>query len=125
MKLKRLDSILKNHHEDDIRKHWENHPESKIDPIIGKDGFYFDRVTGKVWNEQAGMAWIGKRNQFEYNLSLLFNRRLSPRERRAILELRRMGSCPAELLERLRLDDDTKMLRQIRLATFWHARRYE
>lgn len=110
MKLKRLE----------VPSHWVFDPSDgpTIPARVGRPGWYGDRLTQTSWVElESGEAYPESWKMFCYSLKLAQHRALHPREREAIRELQRMGSCPKALSELLQFDTEADQIRETGRAT--------
>lgn len=104
MKLKRLD----------VPSHWcwDLDDAFAREPTVGRPGWYGDRLTRTSWVElDNGSCFWEKWLTFAYSLKLAMHQDLHPREREAILELQRIGSCPRALSELLNTDREKQQIR--------------
>jgi hypothetical protein len=93
-----------------------------IEPIMRRDGWYFNRRTKLEWYEYKGLAFIIPRNSnsgsmFLYNIELLNAPALTQREvatYREMLNLKPKKSIRVAIAEILRLDSENKNLRDLR-----------
>lgn len=93
----------------------------KIDPIINRDGWYFNRRTKLEWYEYKGLAFLprsGAGAMFLYTLKLLNAQVLTQREVAAYEEMLRLKpkkSIRTVVSEILDTDRENKNLRNIRM----------
>lgn len=127
MRVKRLDvptyiSFALNHPlEDDIVL--QDLPE--ISPIIGKNGWYYDRDSKSAWFEYKGRAFVDSSpDMFLYELSLENHRPLSIAERTAILILIRNRRADRKLKDLYYLDEQWRQLRQVVRESAYHSYKF-
>lgn len=90
-----------------------------ITPTYFRTGWYYDRKKKLAWyelvHESITYAWKNTNTSyFIYKLQLLNQRRLSSREREAIITLIHIGNCPDSLREQLYWDNNLLMLRRVK-----------
>ena len=86
----------------------------RIDPVFNRNGRYFDRKEGVVWEECDGRAYQeGRIDDFIYELKTLSHKPLSHTERQAIHALIDYRSCPRCLRQLLLDDNDVLSLREV------------
>lgn len=105
----------------------------RIEPIVRRDGWYYDRkrpIESREWYEYRGQAFItykGSGDQFLYELSLANAHVLSAREVSAYREMLRLGvpkNLRSAIQDILRKDGEIKNLRDIRLSGLRSYKRF-
>lgn len=85
-----------------------------ISPILGKQGWFYDRISKKEWYEYKGQAFLlGDGKQFVYELSIANTKLLSQQEVKAYRAV--LHNNPPKKLKRLitsilRMDEEAKYL---------------
>jgi len=103
----------------------------EIQPIINRDGWYYDRRRHLEWFEYRGQAFSISKDgaQFRYELQLANAHRLTQREREAYREVLRLGTAPkavrTALASLLGSDYELRVLRDIRLEGYRAIERFE
>ena len=87
-------------------------------PIMHRDGWFWDRIAKREWYEYRGHAFLISNDgqQFRYEIGLANTRVLSDREVRAYREILRTGppkAIRAEIQAALASDAEVKNLRDI------------
>lgn len=101
----------------------------RIDPIIGHDGWFWDRKKKLEWFEYKGQAFVsygGTGTQFRYHLKLLNAHALNTREVAALQEVVKLGLPKAitqPIREMLHIDEQNKELRRIRTGYYRSGKR--
>jgi hypothetical protein len=92
----------------------------KMDPILNRNGYYYDRETKKCWFEYNGHAYYARYCDFLYDLEQLNHIPLSPKAVAAIEQLRREKICPKNLNDVYYTDRQWKECRAVyRDARLW------
>lgn len=78
--------------------YYEGHAECR--PVFGRNGCYYDRVTGDCWEEFDGRAFKEQPDMFVYRLSILNHEPMSKEELEAVELLRLARRLPQALKER-------------------------
>jgi hypothetical protein len=98
-------------------------------PIMHRDGWFWDRIAKREWYEYSGQAFLISNNggQFRYELGLANTRVLSAREVRAyqeILRTRPPKAIRVRIQEALASDAEVKFLAGIRRDALRISRRF-
>lgn len=93
----------------------------EIKPIVGKEGWYYDRELKTAWFEYGDRAFVDSApDMFIYELSLENHRPLSQAERDAILLLMRSKIADRKLRDLYYLDEQWRQLRDaVRESAFY------
>lgn len=104
----------------------------EINPVFNRTGEYQNRITGDVWIEVDGRAFVSetsirdKRKAFNYTLQINDEKILTDREVKAMVELlniSRDSSVTKPIRERLYQHECAKQLREVgRSARKWMLR---
>ena len=86
----------------------------ELRPIIGRDGWYYDRVNNFAWFEIEGRAFVDLAPEdFVYELKMLNHKPLTKAEKMAILTLVHYNNCPKSLKELMYVDECFLMCQQV------------
>ena len=96
----------------------------EIPSVFGRPGYYYDRHTKIAWIELRGRAWAEQAEYWLYCFRLLDHEPLAVCEREAIQTLANRNRCPRELLDKLYVDDNLRMLRGIKLRSLQARKRF-
>lgn len=92
--------------------YYENCEMQEIPPVFNRNGRYYDRKRKLVWEEYNGRAFLEDRvDDFEFELSMLCHRPLSPESIKSIKLLISENIAPKSLKKLYWTDRDWKQLR--------------
>ncbi|HLD89588.1 MAG TPA: hypothetical protein VI911_00970 [Patescibacteria group bacterium] len=78
----------------------------EIRPMVGRDGWYYDRVNNFAWFEVDKRAFVDLTPEsFVYELKMLNHIPLPAKVKRAITVLKNYNACPADLKELIYTDE--------------------
>lgn len=98
----------------------------ETNPVFFRDGWYYDRLTGKSWVETKYGCFENRSAQmFKYELGLMSHSILPQKVVAAIEVLNNYNVCPKNLLKALWKDEEVRHLINIRRNAFKHRYRFE
>lgn len=87
---------------------------TRVAPIMGKDGDYYDRTSKLCWAEFEGSAFLMNAGDFLYTLALADHRPLRDCECEALTRLEKYKLMPKSLKEKFQKDKEWKYLINLR-----------
>jgi len=90
----------------------------RIEPIFGRDGWYYDRQTDTSWVETCRGCWQDKSpKMFKYYLSNYMHKRIPDKAVEAIKVLINYNICPKSLMKLMWKEQDVRKLEDTRRST--------
>lgn len=98
----------------------------KIEPVFGRDGWYYDRLNDTSWIESKYGCFENRNSgMFKYEMTRLSHNILPTKVLAAIKVLKHYNMCPKNLLKVLWKDEEVKHLIDIGRSAYRYRHRFE